>query len=383
MTTAAQQKALLIAAFVTIGITDIAFGMTLQLQPLVLELRGVSASMIGTVAAVGSIGAIIAGPVVPGLVKRFGSKTIVLTAMLAVIAVMIAMPLLPPLYWWFPLRMLLGLAIASLFTVTEAWVTMGTTDQNRGRIMGLYTSMLSLTFAAGPLLLPFTGIEGYLPWLICAMCVLLGILALTTVKPVDTSKDEGGSFWSVYTKAPLLFACVLTATTFDSVYISFFTIFAMRNGVPLSEASWLLGVGIAAGALFFYPMGMLADKWSKHGLVIVSAIVTIALALLLPSTVATFWAWPILMLFTTSAFGVYVVALAVVGDVFKGNDVVTASAGIAAMWGLGGLIGPPLAGWLIDGFGVNALPMFLAGIYGALLVLLAVNGGRIVKPAPA
>jgi MFS family permease len=383
MTSSHQQKALLLAAFTTIGITDIAFGLTLQLQPLVLEKQGVPAWLIGTIVALGSVGAFVSGPLIPAAVKRFGSKTVVLGSMVVIIATLLLMPALPPLYWWFPLRFLLGAMIASLFAVSETWVTAGTTDSNRGRIMGLYTSMLSLTFAAGPMLIPFTGVEGYLPWLICAACVSLGAFSLTTVKPFDAPSHEGGSFWSVCAKAPMLFACVLTATTFDTVYMSFFTIYAIRNGVPLNEASWLLGAGIAAGALFFYPMGLIADRWSKNGLVLVSAATTIALALLLPVAISTIWVWPLLIFFTTSAFGVYVVSLAMVGDVFKGNDVVSASAGIAAMWGLGGLIGPPFAGRLIDSFGIGTMPLFLAAIYAVLLALLLANGGRIVRHVPS
>lgn len=381
MTSTAQQKALLIAAFATIGICDIAFGLTLQLQPLLLERQGVPAWLIGTIASAASVATIIAGPFIPTAVKRYGSKNCVMAAMLVIIFCLLVMPLLPPLYWWFPLRFLLGVAIASLFAVSETWVTMATTDANRSRIMGLYTSMLSLTFAAGPMMLPFTGIDGLTPWLICAACVTLGFLPLTAVKPQEINSDEGGSFWAVCGKAPLLFASVLTATTFDNVYLSFFTIYATRSGVPLNEASWILGVGIAAGALFFYPMGVLADRWSKQGVMITSTIVTIACAMLISSALNTLFIWPLVMVFTTAAFGVYVVALAFVGDIFKGHDIVSASAGIAAMWGLGGLIGPPLTGSLIDQFGIGILPWVLAGIYIVLLLALVLSGGRVMCTA--
>ncbi len=370
----------MIAAFATVGICDIAFGLTLQLQPLLLERQGVPAWLIGTIASAAAVATVVAGPFIPAAVKRYGSKNCVFAAMFAIIFCLITMPLLQPLYWWFPLRFLLGVAIASLFAVSETWVTVATTDANRGRIMGLYTSMLSLTFAAGPMMLPFTGIDGLTPWLICAACVALGFIPLQSVKPQDeVHQEDGGSFWAVCGRAPLLFMCVLTATTFDNVYLSFFTIYATRGGVPLNEASWILGVGIAAGALFFYPMGVLADRWSKPGVMVVSVIVTIASAMLISPALNTPFIWPLVMIFTTAAFGVYVVALATVGDIFKGHDIVSASACIAAMWGLGGLIGPPLTGILIDHFGINVLPWVLAGIYVVLLAALLLNAGRVVR----
>jgi hypothetical protein len=74
-----------------------------------------------------------------------------------------------------------------------------------------------------------------------------------------------------------------------------------------------------------------------------------------------------------------VVALATLGDRFAGPDLIAGAAGIAAMWGVGGLIGPPVAGLAIDLFGINAMPVTLAGFYVVLLAGLLVSGGRLVR----
>jgi fucose permease len=73
------------------------------------------------------------------------------------------------------------------------------------------------------------------------------------------------------------------------------------------------------------------------------------------------------------------VSLATMGDSFKGPDVIAGSAAFAAMWGVGGLIGPPVAGLAIDGFGINAMPVTLASFYVILLIGLALNGGKLVR----
>jgi len=99
----------------------------------------------------------------------------------------------------------------------------------------------------------------------------------------------------------------------------------------------------------------------------------------LPTTINSFAVWPIVVLVFTSAFGVYVVALAMIGDVFSGKDMVAASAGVAAMWGLGGIIGPPIAGRVIDAFGINAFPFVLSAFYFILAASLLANGGRVIR----
>jgi fucose permease len=52
------------------------------------------------------------------------------------------------------------------------------------------------------------------------------------------------------------------------------------------------------------------------------------------------------------------------------------------MWGVGGLIGPPIAGVAIDLFGIEAMPITLAAFYVLLLAGLLMSGGRLVRESP-
>jgi MFS family permease len=372
----------LVAALATVGVCDVAFGLTLQLQPLIMDARGIPAWLIGVNTAAGALGVFLAGPLLPRLIAAIGARRVALISILVIIACLAAMAVLPPPWWWFGFRFFLGAAIGSLFTVSETWVLTVATDKNRGRIMGLYTSMLSVTFAVGPVILPFTGIEGLMPWLICIAFVTLGLIPLALVRIRDVSDDGGhGSISGVLRRAPMLFACIAAATIFDSVIISFFSIFAQRNGVPLASASTMLAAGIVAGVVFFYPLGLWADRWSKNGVVMICAAATVVSCLLLAPLITSPLIWPLVVLIFTAAFGVYVVALAIIGDVFKGRDMVAASATVAAMWGIGGIIGPPIAGRVIDSFGINSFPAVLAGFYGLLLLGLLAQGGRVARTA--
>jgi MFS family permease len=285
---------------------------------------------------------------------------------------------------WFPLRFMFGIATGALFTISEAWILTFAGSGNRGRIMGIYTSVMAISFSVGPFLLPFTGTAGWLPWLIGILCLCLGTLPLAFVRVSDDLfRDEiGGNFLRVVKRAPLLLFAVGSATLFDSVFISFFTIFGLRSGLTLQTASWVLGVGIVGNILFLSLIGMLADKWSRLGVVVCSAIITVILAIALIFVVHSWLIWPVVILLSTTAFSVYVVSLATMGDTFKGADLIAGSAAFSAMWGVGGLIGPPIVGAAIDAFGVNAMPISLAAFYVVLLLGLAISGGRLIREAP-
>ncbi|NJM29045.1 MAG: MFS transporter [Rhizobiales bacterium] len=371
----------LVAAVATVACCDVAFGLTLQLLPLLMEEQGISASLMGANAAMGPIGILLAGPLLPRIVAKYGAKPVTYTVLAVLILSLLAFKLMPSIWLWFPLRFIFGVAAGALFTVSEALVLTSTDDHNRGRIMSLYTTVLAVTFSVGPLIVPWTGIHGWLPWVIGAVFVTMAAmpLAFVNVSADAFKQEEGGGFFKFIAKAPLLLAAVAAVTLFDNVFISFFSIFGMRSGLELDVASTILGVGIIGNVLFFYPMGMLADHWSRMGVVVVSAALTVVLALSLIWLINTWLIWPAVVLLSTSAFGVYVVALAIMGDRFKGADLVSGSAAFAMMWGIGGLAGPPIAGVLIDAFGINAMPVTLAGFYLVLLIGLAITKGQLVR----
>jgi MFS family permease len=370
----------MIAAFAAVGACDIAFGLTLQLIPLLMEKEGWSAWMIGLNAAMGPIGILLMGPVLPGILARFGTKRAAYV-LIAVLVLSLAAISVTPVWMWFFLRFIFGVATSALFTVSETWVLTFASNAHRGRVMGLYTTLLSVTFAAGPLLLPWTGINGFLPWAIGICCILISALPLAFVRinDADFRNEDGGGFFGFVRKAPMLLFAVAVATLFDNVLISFFTIYGMRSGLALDTASLLLGIGIIGNVIMCYPVGWLADRWSRTGVMVVTAAVTVVLSLSLLVVITHWIAWPVMILLTGSAFGVYVVALATMGDKFSGADLIAGAAAIAAMWGVGGLFGPPLAGLAIDLFGIGAMPVTLAGFYVLLLIGLAVSGGRLVK----
>jgi MFS family permease len=385
MTAAAQparsRTGNIIAALAAVGACDIAFGLTLQLMPLLMEREGWPAWAIGLNVAMGPIGILLAGPFLPRFLGNVGTRRAAF-GLVGILVLSLAAISVSPIWMWFPLRFIFGLATSALFTISETWVLSFSTRDNRGRVMGLYTSLLAVSFAVGPLILPWTGLDGFLPWGIGIACILISILPLGFVRIEDDTfrqKDGGVHFFAFVRKAPMLLFAVGAATLFDNVLISFFTIYGIRSGLELKTASWILGFGIIGNMVMFYPIGWLADRWSRNGVMLVTAVMTIVLSLALIPLITHWLVWPLMAVLTASAFGGYVVALATLGDRFSGPDLIAGAAAIAAMWGVGGLVGPPVVGLAIDLFGIDAMPVGLAAFFVVLLAGLLLSGGRLVR----
>jgi MFS family permease len=379
----AQRYRTIVAAIATIACCDIAMGLTLQLLPLLMEQNKVPAWIMGLNAAMAPLGIMLGGPFLPRIVSRLGSKRVVYMSIIAIMATLACFKLFPSIWAWFLIRFLFGMAAGTLFTISEAWILSGAETGNRGRVMGLYTSVLALTFSVGPLIIPFTGINDWLPWLIGIVCVGMSALPLALLQISEDAfqHKEGSGFVAFVKRAPLLLFAVGTLTFFDAVILSFFPIFGLRSGLAVEQVTLILGVAIIGNALLQLPIGLLADKWSRMGVIVLSAIITAILAMSLIWTIDSWLIWPVMLVLGTTAFAIYTVALAILGDHFEGPDLIAGSAAFAAMWGIGGLLGPPIAGIATDAFGIDAIPITISLIYVILLLGLGLSGGQFVRSA--
>jgi hypothetical protein len=67
-------------------------------------------------------------------------------------------------------------------------------------------------------------------------------------------------------------------------------------------------------------------------------------------------------------YGVYTMALVEMGNRFSGSALVAGNAAFGLMWGVGGMIGPPTAGFSMQMVGPAGLPILIAVLSGFLIV---------------
>ena len=110
------------AAIASIVVFGFALGLMFPLLSLLMEREGISAEMIGYNTAMAPLGILLAGFIVPRLVRRFGSKLVVICAAWIAAAIVLSY-YFTAIPWWFALRILHGLAVSTLFSISEAWMS--------------------------------------------------------------------------------------------------------------------------------------------------------------------------------------------------------------------------------------------------------------------
>jgi MFS family permease len=362
----------LIAACAAITVFGFAFGMTYPLLSLILESRGVPSDMIGINSAMMPIGILLFSSVIPVAAKRFGARNVAITAAIVTAMVMLSYKVFDTLTAWFVIRLIQGMTISTLFVLSESWIVGSAGDQNRGKIVAIYASVLSGSFGAGPLLISFIGIEGWTPFVIGAAVVAIGVIPFIFIR--ETLHDEPeetrpSGIFDFAPKAPVLLAAVGTFAVFDAASLSLFPVYGIQNGLDLTTSANILTALILGNVLLQFPIGWFSDMF-PHRMVLAGCALTTAITLLLlPACIDSVFKWPLLVLMGTTGYGVYTVSLASLGNRFSGIELVNGSASFAIVWGFGALIGSVSGGWAMLGFGSHGLPIGLALVY----ILLALG----------
>ncbi|TIT16324.1 MAG: MFS transporter, partial [Mesorhizobium sp.] len=154
----------MIAAISSISVVGIAIGLGMPLLSVILETRGHSASMIGLNTAIAGLASIAGAPLATPLAMRFGVAWTMLMMIAAGALAFVGFHFAPDFWMWFPLRVVLHIALTVLFILSEFWISTSAPPHRRGLVLGIYATVLSLGFAAGPWLFAHLGSTGFLPF---------------------------------------------------------------------------------------------------------------------------------------------------------------------------------------------------------------------------
>ncbi len=370
----------LVAACAAICVFGLAFGMTYPLLSLILESRGVSSRMIGINSAMMPIGILLFSPVIPLVARKFGSRNVAIAAALATSVLLISYKVFDTLESWFILRVLQGMSISTLFVLSEMWIVKFAGSAHRGKVVAIYSSVLSASFGAGPAIISWIGIQGWTPFVAGAIVILMGVFPLCLLRegkftPEEKSRKTG--IIDFAPMAPMLLACVFAFAIFDSATLSLLPVYGIQSGLSLSASALALTALIVGNTVLQFPVGWLADKFPHRLVLSGCALITAVMLLLLPMVMATPWMWPVLIVAGTSGYGVYTVALTSLGDRFDGADLINGSAAFALMWGVGALLGSVSGGLAMEELGRHGLPLHLAVVYVILAAGLVWRGMRL------
>ena len=350
------------------------FGLTYSLSAPLIAMNkareGASETLIGMNAAMHAIGVLITALLLPRLVARLGPRRLILLSLAASACVLVVFGLIPNIWLWFPLRLLLGMAAEALFVVSETWINALSTENTRARAMAAYTAALALGLALGPLILSLVGAEGTLPFLIGAVISLCAatLVIAPAVRAPPFEKPSSGNPLRFLRLAPVAIGAITLNAAVETAGLSFLALYAIGLGWQAEDAARLMFVMMFGAIILQLPIGWLGDMVDRGKLIIGCAVLATLGAALWPfalqSEIATY---ALLFVWGGVFVGIYTLTLTVVGSRFSGGDLVGIYALMGLTWGAGALVGPLLAGLSMQA-GTHGLAIFAAVACGLFAV---------------
>lgn len=353
----------------SVGMFAVFVGLTYPLFSILLDMRGATAALIGANAAMTPLGIFASTIIAPILTDRVRPSWFAVACALMGAAVLVMMKINAETWVWFFGRLVLGFVIGSIYMFTKAWINELAENQRRGQIVGVYTTVLAAGFSVGPFALAAIGSQGWLPFLvaIAALVITATILFVVARRIPYQPTGQRGSSLSFLPVAPVLLFCVAMFGFFDQTTLALLPSYGFQFGFSEASMAFSLGVLNAGNVLFQIPIGWLADRYSRRAVLVGCAAIAAFGAVVLPAAMTTpNLLWPLLFVWGAAAYGVSTVSITELGDRFAGRMLLSGSAALTMMHGVGGVSGPLVVGAVVDVFGPQGLPVVLAICFGAL-----------------
>lgn len=352
-------------------------GGIIPLYSLVMERWGVDPVVIGANSATASLGIMVTAPFAPLLVRTFGLVPAICFGMLVSAAAIVVMGLTESVEAWFVLRFVGAAGLAVHWIISETWMSSVATDRTRGRILAAYVTFIAAGFAGGPLILTMVGTEGLTPFVLFSAAVLGSAAPFLAVRHLVPNLELSvvASPMILLRGAPTIFAAAAVFGIVDAGLFTFLSIWGLRLDYSEQEALMLVSAFVSGAVLLQLPIGWVADRVSRRGLLVVFAIASVIgplasiafaddLDLLLP----------VLVIWGGLAGGIYTVGLALLGDRFGSGQLAAANAAFVMTFEGTSLIGPPLAGAALELWVPHGL-MVLMSVTMVIFAIITVARG--------
>lgn len=363
---------LLTAIFGSITGVGITLGLSTPLFSVVLERMGQTAAMVGLNTSVGVGATLIAAPLVPWLLKRTDPVSLMMWGILLSAVGLLAAGYLQSAALWFVIRFMIGIGMSLHWIISETWINHVAHDDRRGFIAGVYSALMGLGFAIGPVMLGMTGTEGVAPFAVATALVLAAGLPLLWVRGARPAMDHepGQTTLGVLALAPVIMLASVISGFVDTATLALLPVYGLRVGMDEYTAVLQLTVATIGAVVLQLPIGWLGDYLGRrHVLGGCAAVKTVTVAAL-PLVLDLPWLlWPILFVWGGAMVAFYTLALALMGSRFRGSLLAKATAALVITYCVGSVIGPLVIGGAMDWLGPSG---FIAGMAATSLLLTVV-----------
>ena len=343
-----------IVLFLCALIIGIKLGTLIPLLALILEARGYSNTEIGLNVVAQPLAVILFVRITPIIIHKIGLAKSIIIAQIFTIILYFTFPIFDSLTSWFVIRFIIGFAGALAWNAFDTWMLSMADDTNRGKIVTIYNTVFVIGFASGPIVLSFTGIEGWLPFIVISSLSFIAILPLIMLEIEDPKLPDKKSLpvFAAIIAAPTIFGAAILCGLDDVMFVSFFPIFMIKNQFAQEIALQYVTITLVGGVMCQPLIGVLLDKFNKRLLLNIAVLITFFCPILFAIYLDNFYVMAAsCFIWGGAASGLFAISLTMLGERYSASQVAGATAILVMVFEVGSLIGPLIGGRVMDEVG--------------------------------
>lgn len=283
-----------------------------------------------------------------------------------------------PLLWGI-LRVVSGFCIGGMIIVTEGWLNKRATNKNRGSVMALYMVTTYACIGVAQLLLMVGSHDGFKLFVIVSILYSLALLPIlmTTSQEPKTVHPNLPDIKKMRRISPVGLYGALVVGFINGIFYALTPVFAYHIGLTLEQTAIFIALGVVSGMLLQFPLGKLSDKIDRRWVIVLATFMTaLACYFLYKADNSDVGRLYILAVFYGSvAFSINPICVAHMNDLTPVDERTQTSSGMLAMYGVGAVLGPIIAGFVVPYdvdliYALSGLAVFVFGLYALMRLTL-------------
>ena len=276
---------------------------------------------------------------------------------------------------WFVLRLAAGFCMSGIYITADSWLNNQVTNQNRGRVLGIYMMMGMSGMAVGQLLIGSADPGGFTLFILVSIMFSLSLvpLSLTRVGPPAIPERRRARIRAVYRTAPLALVGASAAGLTQGAILTIGPVYSAGVGLTTTQVGWAMSA-LMIGSAAMIPLGRLSDRVPRRRVILGVTVGAFLLCLLMsigPIEPVPFTG--VMLAYGAFTFPVYALSMSHMNDLLDRSEMVPGMAALVTFMGLGAIAGPVLSSGLMGLVGPDGLWMALATFHGAFAVFTIIR----------
>lgn len=359
-----------------VSISSLLMGMSMllignSLQGTLLAIRAVGESFsphsIGIMASGYFLGFVIGTMVTAYLIERAGHiRGFTALASLASAAALGHIIIIDPIAWTV-FRAISGFCFAGIYMVIESWLNERATNETRGQVLAAYMIVNLMSLTVGQFLISASDPQGYVLFCIVSILVSVAIIpvSITRTEAPTPQKPRPLPIRRLFSISPLGFIGCLAYGLAMGAFWGLAPVFAGLVGLDVDGIAIFMSLCILGGGLMQWPMGWLSDHFDRRVVLAVSSFAGGAMAIMVATggMIKPDLLLYMAMLFGAATFPIYAVTVSHANDYVNADERVVVSGTLLLTYGVGAIVGPLLAGPIMDLLGAEGLFFYIGGVF--------------------